>query len=213
MSNLRTGTYGNYYGSYIGESVALTSSQMSLNARYIYSYLIDKGWSLNAICGMLGNLQAESSMNPGRWQSNDVGNTSLGYGLVQWTPSTKYTEWANAQGFTDYSEMDSNLARIIYEVENNLQWISTYAYDLSFAEFTTSELPVSLLAKAFLLNYERPADQSESVQEYRATLSLAWYQELTGTTPTEPSNPIAKNRHKKFNFVLFNRRRKDLWIR
>ena len=210
MSNLRTGTYGNYYGSYIGESVALTSSQMLLNARYIYSYLIDRGWSLNAICGMLGNLQAESSMNPGRWQSNDVGNTSLGYGLVQWTPSTKYTEWAIAQGFTDYSEMDSNLARIIYEVENNLQWISTDTYDLTFAEFSTSGLSVGELAKAFLLCYERPEDQSESVQTYRASLGEAWYQELTGTTPSQPSN---KAKRKKYNFILFNKRRRELWIR
>ncbi len=210
MSNLRSGTYGNYYGSYIGESIALTSSQMALNARYIYSYLIDKGWTLNAICGMLGNIQAESSMNPGRWQSDNVGNTSNGYGLVQWTPSTKYTEWANAQGFTDYSEMDSNLARILYEVENGIQWISTDDYVISFKEFTMSDASVDVLARGFLLCYERPEDQSESVQNYRASLSEAWYKELTGTNPSEPSN---KAKRKKYNFILFNKRRKDLWIR
>lgn len=213
MSNLRSGTYGSYYGSYIGESEPLTSSEMSMNAKYIYSYLKAKGWSLNAISGMLGNLQAESTMNPGRWQSEDVGNTSLGYGLVQWTPSTKYTEWASSNGFTDYSEMDSNLARIIYEVENNLQWIATDTYSYSFKEFSTSGLTVSELAKAFLLCYERPADQSESVQNYRSSLAEAWYTELSGTTPSDPSTPSTKAKRKKYNFILFNTRRRTEWIR
>ena len=212
MSNLRSGIFGNYYGSYIGESEALNESQMLLNAMYIRSYLIDKGWTLNAICGMLGNLQAESSINPGRWQSDNVGSTSNGYGLVQWTPSTKYTEWTTEQGFTDPSEMDSNLARIIYEVENNIQWIATDSYDFSFAEFSTSLKTVSELSKAFLLNYERPADQSEDVQNLRSRLSNTWYEALTGTTPTPIPSPSTNGR-KKFNFILFNRRRKEQWIR
>lgn len=212
MSNLRSGTYGSYYGSYYSESEVLTSSEMSMNAKYIYSYLTAKGWSLNAIAGMLGNMQAESSINPGRWQSDDVGNTSLGYGLVQWTPSTKYTEWATANGFSDPSEMDSNLARIVYEVENSLQWIATSSYDLSFSEFATSGLSVGELAKAFLLNYERPADQSTSVQAYRASLAEAWYTELSGSTPVTPSDPT-KTKQKKFNFILFNRKRRTAWIR
>lgn len=216
MSNLRRGTYGNYYGSYIGESEPLTSAEMGVNAQYIYSYLTNKGWTINAICGMLGNIQAESSMNPGRWQSEDVGNSSMGYGLVQWTPATKYIEWANAQSFTDYSEMDSNLARIIYEVENNLQWIATGSYNYSFKEFSTSNLTVSELAVAFLLNYERPADQSASVQAYRSSLAEAWYSTLTGSTPSTPDTPDTPSitrKRKKYNFILFNRRRREQWIR
>lgn len=209
MSNLRTGILGTYYGSYMGESEALTYEQMKLNARYIYSYLIEKGWSLNAICGMLGNIEAESSMNPGRWQSDSIGSSTLGYGLVQWTPSSKYIDWAKEQGFVDYSEMGANLARIIYEVENNIQWIATSSYYYSFKDFSTSGLSVSELAKAFLLNYERPADQSESVQNYRASLAEAWYVELTGETP----QPSTKAKRKKYNFILFNRRRRETWIR
>mgnify|MGYP003290614934 CR=1 FL=1 len=213
MSNLRTGSYGNYYGSFYSESVALTREQMSMNAKYIYSALTAAGWSLNAIGAMLGNMQAESSINPGRWQNDTVGSSTLGYGLVQWTPSTKYTEWAAAQGFSDPSEMDANIARITYEVTNNMQWIAKDAYDMTFAEFSVSGLPVAYLAKAFLLCYERPADQSESVQAYRAANAEAWYQELSGTTP-EPETPTTTTRkRKKYNFILFNKRRTEQWIR
>ena len=74
-----------------------------------------------------GNMQSESAINPGRWQSDIVmpDPTYAGYGLVQWTPYTKYTNWIVNQGFSDPSEMDANIFRILYEVSNNLQWIAT----------------------------------------------------------------------------------------
>lgn len=42
-----------------------------------------------AIAGMLGNVQAESGLNPWRWQG-DVYGTSRGYGLFQFTPASDY---------------------------------------------------------------------------------------------------------------------------
>ena len=215
MATLRSGSFGGYYGSLQNESTPLTTEEMKQNAIYIYSYLLASGWSVNAIAGMLGNLQAESTINPGRWQSDDAGNTSMGYGLVQWTPSTKYTDWCSEQDITDPSAMDSNLSRILYEVENSVQWISTSAYPLSFKDFSTSKASVSELAKAFLLCYERPADQSESVQEYRASLSLLWYSALTGETPIEPETPTTTRKKKRSNyFLLFNqRKRRETWTR
>lgn len=212
MANLRQGIFGDYYGSYASESEPLNNTEKEVNALYINSYLRYRGWSANAVAGLLGNMQAESSFNPGRWQSEDIGNTSGGYGLVQWTPATKYFNWCNEQGYSDYSEMDTNLARIIYEVENGLQWIPASSYNLSFEEFTTSTLSVEYLSKAFLLNYERPADQSSSVQEYRASLSVAWYEYLNGEIPSEPEpeNPSIPGR-KKYKFILFNRRKQ--WTR
>lgn len=73
-------------------------------------------------------MQSESAINPGRWQSDIVmpqDSTYAGYGLVQWTPYTKYTNWIVNQGFSDPSEMDANIFRILYEVANDLQWIAT----------------------------------------------------------------------------------------
>ena len=93
MATLRNGGFGEYYGSLYGESEPLSQSEMEVNATYIYSYLNDMGWTLNSISALLGNLQAESTINPGRWQNENVGSNSNGYGLVQWTPATKYFEW------------------------------------------------------------------------------------------------------------------------
>lgn len=209
---LRSGIFGDYYGNTFDTSNGLTQSQMEVNALYIYSYLKHEGWSDNAIAGLLGNMQAESSINPGRWQSDRVGGDSSGhgYGLVQWTPYTKYTDWCSSEGRSDPSEIDNNLARITYEVKNDIQWIGTGIYRyMSFEEFATSKLSVSELAVAFLLCYERPADQSTSVQLYRSSLAKAWYTYLTGQ---EPSNPSESDKKKKgYNFILFNRKRRGIY--
>lgn len=212
MANLRYGMYGGaYYGSFFNESEPLNQTEMELNAIYIFQVLhYVHGWTPNSIAAMLGNMTAESSINPGRWQSDSVGSYSLGYGLVQWTPVTKYTDWCSQQGYSDPSEMDNNISRILYEVENKIQWYATDSYNFSFAEFTKSEDNPGTLAKAFLLNYERPADQSESVQNYRASLGEHWYTFITGFEPSEPTKKTKKKDN--YNFVLFNQnRRRKRW--
>lgn len=213
----RSGTYGTFCGSPTGYSDVMSTGQMEVNALYIKTALTSKGWSLGAIAGLLGNMQAESTINPGRWQSDSPGNTSLGFGLVQWTPSTKYTDWCSSQGLSDPSHIDSNIARILYEVENNIQWIAATPYNFSFKTFTTSTESVSSLAKAFLLCYERPADQSESVQNYRSSLATAWYKYLTGNDPPDvPDTPgtITRKKKKSNYFLLFNqRKRRQQWTK
>lgn len=215
MSNLRSGTYGNYYGSYWGESAPLTSAQMEVSAFYIYSALMDKGWTPEAISGLLGNLQHESSINPGRWQSDDVGNSSMGYSLVQWTPSTKYTDWCAAEGRSDPSEMDNAIARILYEVENNVQYYATDTYPISFREFTQSTGSPYDLACAFAWNYERSwtvlygtEAEKEALRQKRGGSAESWYTYLTGKEPTPPGSggSTTTKRRKKYNFVLFGRK-------
>jgi hypothetical protein len=174
---------------YNPESRALTLAEMTVNAQYILDYLLADGWTKNAVCGMLGNMQSESSINPARWQSDDIGNTSGGYGLVQWTPATKYFSWCDSNGLT-YGEMDSNLKRILWEVANNQQWISTSSYPMTFADFTTSSQTPEYLAEAFITNYERPADPT---QPQRQTQARYWYDNLTGGGSIPNPTPTANN--------------------
>lgn len=213
MSNLRTGTYGKYYGSLIDESAPLTQSQMETNATYIYSFLTAKGWSINAIAAVLGNMNAESTLNPGRWQSDSVGWTSGGYGLVQWTPTTRHISWCEERGL-DPSAMDSNLTHLNWEILDGDDYYPTTAFPLSFQEFTQSMESPGYLAKAFLLNYERPYDQSESAQSFRAGLAESWYTYISGQEPTPPTpdTPTTKKK-RKYNFVLFGNKpwRKRQW--
>ena len=153
----------------------LSLSQMQCNAQYILNYLRGYGWSKKAVCALLGNMQTESTINPGIWQSLDEGNMNVGFGLVQWTPASKYINWANANGYY-YLNINSQLCRLIYEVNNNIQWISTSSYPLSFASFTTSNSSISYLTAAFMYNYERPGSYSTLSQ--RQSQAQYWYDNL-----------------------------------
>lgn len=186
----------------IGGNRYLTQSEMENNALYIYRKLSAAGWTLNAISGMLGNMQVESTINPAIWQSLNEGNTAGGYGLVQWTPATKYFEWCDAHGLA-YGSMDSALQRIEYERENNLQYYETDSYPLSFTEFKTSTESPEYLAQAFLLNYERPANQD---QPERSTYARAWYEFLTDNggevDPDTPDRPPMVKPRKNMSLLL-----------
>ena len=179
---------GNYY---------LTQSEMEVNAAYIVNYFLPKGWTLNAICGMLGNMRYESTINPGIWQNLNPNNPNLGYGLVQWTPSTNFIDWCNSRGLS-ITSMDSALMRIEFELENGLQFYPSSTYDMTFREFKVSEENPSLLGDIFLKNYERPEVQN---QPHRGENALWWYQYFSGYVPPNPQ----PTKSKKFKWWLYLR--------
>lgn len=171
----------------------LTKDEMTVNGQYIVDYLLSKGWHYESVCAMLGNMETESTINPGIWQGLESYADrpydtvpGHGFGLVQWTPFDKYTDWARDSGLP-YDNIDSELQRILYEVANGIQWIPnghearyglSPAYDITFEEFinNTNGYSVEELADAFLWNYEGPADPD---QPNRATQARYWYDNLT----------------------------------
>lgn len=173
---------------WIGGNFWLSQTEMETNASYIWFYLENLGWTINAVCGMLGNMQTESSINPGIWQNLDEGNLELGYGLVQWTPATKFLNWCTANNLPP-GEMNSNLDRILWEVTNNEQWIPTTAYNYSFYDFTQSTDTPYNLGLAFLACYERPQDPNQPI---RGTQASEWYTYLSGITPPNPPSSKRK---------------------
>ena len=127
-------------------------------------------------------MQTESTLNPGIWENLEpfVG----GYGLVQWTPYTHYSEWAGADW---QNNGQKEMERIIYELENHLQWISTSLYPMTFREFSQSDKPPAYLAQAFLYNYERPTVKPQPARSKQAEY---WYQYITGHEPPISQLPI-----------------------
>lgn len=163
---------GNYY---------LTEEQMQNNAEELYSILSPHGWSLNAVAAILGNAETESTINPGIWQDLTVGTG--GYGLVQWTPYTKYSNWAGA-GWENNG--DKEVERLEWEFSNNEQYFKTNAYPLTAEQFKTSHYSPEYLAYAFMYNYERPANKN---QPQRQTDARKWYDYLSGKEPEPPEPP------------------------
>lgn len=196
----RIGEYGVYFGSTWGSTGSNTLAHQKVNATYIWNALSVEGWTLNAVAAMLGNMQAESSIQPGRWEGDVVGINTKGYGLVQWTPATKYTLWIGIAN--DPSTMDNNLKRIKWEVANNKQWIKTSNYNYTFKQFSQSTDTPENLAAAFLYNYERPRNAS-SKENYRRKRGRYWYDYLYGLNPPTPTDYPQQT---KFKWVIYTRR-------
>lgn len=177
----------------------LSMDEMKINATIAYNYLSPKGWSKNAISALLGNMQSESTINPGIWQSLIEGSGGGGgYGLVQWTPYTNFTNWADSNGYA----WDDGYAQLkwIDEVTTSFgQWIATDTYNLSFDEFKKSTESVSWLASAFLKNFERAGVE---VEEQRQTQANMWYEYLSGV-PSVPDTPTpSTGKSKRMSKIL-----------
>ena len=160
------------------EDTWLTESQSLNNAQLVANYFTSKGWKPKAISAICGNMRHESSINPNIWEFGYGHSLERGYGLVQWTPATKYINWATSEGL-DYEKGESQLARIDYEKEHNIQWIATDAYPMSFTEFTLSNDGLPYLVQAFCWNYERP-NQEAGLESMAARQAFAQkcYEEL-----------------------------------
>lgn len=156
---------------WISSNNYLTVSQMENNAQLVWNFFKGYGWTKNAVAALLGNMQGESNINPGLWESRDEGNMNCGYGLVQWTPANKVIDWLEGNGYAINSGF-GQCARIIYELENHIQYYATNAFNFSFYDFAHSTQTPEYLAKAFIYNYERPYNYN---QPQRETYARNWY--------------------------------------
>ena len=145
----------------------LTEQEAYNNAVIIYVYLSDKNWTTNSICAMLGNMWVESHINPCIWQDLTV-NINNGYGLVQWTPSTKYRSWSGIKDYNSKENGNKELDRLLWEVDNNVQWSRSKGnLDLSFKDFTQSTISVESLTREFGQCYEQPKDLDATIKSKR----------------------------------------------
>ncbi|WP_204988009.1 phage tail tip lysozyme [Sporolactobacillus pectinivorans] len=161
--------------------MAFTDEQIA-NAKYIYSYFVNKGWTPQAVCGMIGNIQTESLLYADIWE----GGVGPGYGLVQWTPASKLISWCDAQGL-DYKDIGSQCARIEYEMMNGIQFYPSYSYSMTSTQFITSTESAETLGLVFLANYERPKNPD---QPQRGDQAQYWYDQLAeGGKPSAPTEP------------------------
>lgn len=149
--------------SWISEYQRWLSETESLNnAQMVANHFAGKGWTRESISALCGNMRHESSINPDMYEYGYAWEDDRGYGLVQWTPRSKYWDWALSEGL-DPAMGDSQLARIDYEVEMNIQWIPRSDYGgMTFAQFreNSGNWSVDYLTEAFTWSYERPNESA-----------------------------------------------------
>ena len=195
--NMYQGT-SNVYASVCEYVSTLTSTQMSTNAAYICNYLMCQGFTKNAACGVLGNMQMESGVNPAIWEKFNI-STGKGYGLVQWTPATKYIESSQAttvlSSATPYGANELALTNPLALMNSQLDFLlwdcasgNSYFYPttpqkdhtgirLTFSSFKASTLDAETLALVFHDHYVRSSDATEKLNQ-RAQYAGNWYSSL-----------------------------------
>lgn len=191
----------------VGVQSYLTESQMKDNATEICNYFRGQGMTLEAICGLLGNIQAESGLNPG---NKETASSSNGWGLIQWTPATVLLNWCNKYNYTWYSG-SVQCYRILCEGlrinDASGYWIPTSAYPYSWQQF--SQLTnVEEATKAYL--YERERAGVEAVAK-RVTYANNWFAYFSGQpippTPPEPEPPEPEQEKRKMPLYMMIKRR------
>jgi hypothetical protein len=170
------------------------------NARYIYGQLTQAGMAPEGACGVLGNLEAESGLEPTNLQNTynsrfgmtdaeyveRVNNGTYrnfirdqaGFGLAQWTYWSRkqmLLERIQSLGYGSIGSLEGQVDYLLWEMKEY------YPNVWSFLKSATSVRGASNLV---LMRYEQPADQSVAVQEYRTALGEKWYEKLVaGTVP------------------------------
>ncbi len=167
------------------------------NEERIWNYLIGKGMSKAGAAGMMGNLYAESGMNPQNLQNgfdkklgytdasytkavdngsySNFARDSAGYGIAQWTYWTRkqnLLKFARAAG-KSVGNLEMQLDFLLKELNDE------YKAVLSVLRSATS---VRTASDCVLLRFERPADQGSAVKAKRASYGQAYYNRYAGTT-------------------------------
>ena len=165
-------TYLGWY--YTNVYMSLTQDEKDHNARLAMAFLLRQGFTRESAAAIVGNMWAESGLSPGQWQGGTP--YSGGYGLLQWTPYTLYSDWA----VTDWENNGpKQMERLMYEKANGLEFYRTPPWNMSFTEFSQSTQNTDFLTEVFVYSYLRPADPSATManRKYHARYV---YENITG---------------------------------
>lgn len=154
------------------------------NAERAYNYLISHGWTPPQAAGIVGNMIAESGVNPEREQGSGLNDQTpattavsnpAGWGIVQWTPASKMIQPTQSAG------QDPNDLGVQLDFLNNE--LSTNEKSAGDAVRATNNVDAS--EAAFESQFERHAvDASGSA---RQTYAEAIYNKAVNGTPYPPA--------------------------
>ena len=171
--------------------------QTTDNTLTIWNYLKGKGLNDYAIAGLMGNLYAESSLNPRNLQNScesrlgmtddlytaavdngtygNFAGDQAGYGLAQWTSSGR------KQGLLNYvRSKNCSIGDLMIQLE--YLWNELNGYK-SVMKVLNNASSVREASDAVLTGYERPKDQSEKVKTTRAGYGQRYFDKYASSTP------------------------------
>lgn len=171
------------------------------NEKAIWNFLIGKGLNAYAAAGIMGNIYAESAFNPRNLQNSyekkigltdeeytaavDAGTYTnfakdcAGYGLTQWTYHTRKQGLLSKAKAAGKSVGDLN-------IQLSFLWEELQGYKKVMQQLKAAG-SVAEAASAFMIGFERPADQSATAQKKRASYGQKYFDKYAGSRPAAPS--------------------------
>lgn len=156
--------------------------------KFIWDYLMAKINNPYGVAGLMGNMQAESGLNPKNLQNScekklgmtdeqyvqavDNGtyknfvNDGCGIGLVQWTYKTRKAALLEFKGKKSIGDLEMQLDFLWKELSTSYKTV---------LERLKTSLSVREASDFVLTKFERPRDQSESVKAVRASYGQTFY--------------------------------------
>lgn len=161
--------------------------------KQIWDFLKSRGLNDFAVAGVMGNLRAESNLRPNNLQNsfekklgydddtytqavdngiyNNFVQDKAGYGLAQWTFSTRKANllaYAKSQG------------KSIGDLQMQLEflWREMSDYSTMMKELDGAK-SIKDASDSFLFRFERPANQGSSVQLTRASYATEYYNKFS----------------------------------
>lgn len=177
----------------------------SNNAEKIWNYLINKGLTKFGAAGLMGNLKAESGLNPINVENkyektlgltdesytravdngtyNNFVKDAAGYGLAQWT------YWNRKQNLLNFAK---SRGVSIGDLEMQLDFLyrelsTSYGSVLNILKTAST---IQAASDIVLMQFERPADQSNAAKNKRASYGQIYYEQFVNTTVTNNSSNI-----------------------
>lgn len=161
------------------------------NERLIWDYLMPKIGNPYGVAGLIGNLKAESGLNPKNLQNTfekrmgftddsytaavdngaykNFATDSAGYGLAQWTSSGRKQALLNSKGTRSIGDIAMQL---------DFLWVELTTSYKNVLNGIRNAKSVREASDIVLTKFERPKDQSEGAKEYRAKLGAETYQKF-----------------------------------
>ena len=166
------------------------------NEEKVWNYLYAKIKNKYGVAGLMGNLEAESGFNPidledtyekklgytdqsytdgvNSGKYDNFIHDKAGYGLAQWT------FWSRKKALYEYARLTKKVS--IGDLEMQLEFLVTELqeeYPKVWKVLTTAKT-VREASNSALLDYERPADQSTTAQNKRASYGQTFYDRYAG---------------------------------
>lgn len=191
----------------------------SSTERTIWNFLIVKGMSPAGAAGLMGNLYAESGLDPQNLQNSyekrlgftnatytaavDSGSysnfvrDSAGYGLAQWT------YWSRKEALLNFArKTGASIGSLEMQLDFMIQELKGY---VAVWEVLRTARTVKEASDIVLTKYERPADMGSSVKAKRASYGQAYFDAYANKTTEKEESTMSNSPLVSYTNITKNR--------